>query len=85
MFLKVKNVLTPAELDEIRHLAGSLRFVEGRVSNPHNLAKNNLQADLGQPDAAKAAQIAGVGDFAQRGNHQFRFPEAHRLAVAGAL
>lgn len=75
MFLKVKNVLTPAELDEIRRLAGSLRFVEGRVSNPHNLAKNNLQADLGQPDAAKAAQIAGVAISRNEEISNFAFPK----------
>lgn len=60
MFLLVKDVLTPAELREIRKLAGTLRFVDGKVSNPHNLAKDNLQVDTTQPDAVKAANIAGA-------------------------
>jgi PKHD-type hydroxylase len=75
MFLLVKDVLTPAELDQIRHLAGSLRFVEGRVSNPHNLAKNNLQADISQPDAAKAAQIAGAAITRNEQIANFVFPK----------
>ena len=75
MFLLVKDVLTPAELDQIQHLAGSLRFVEGRVSNPHNLAKNNLQADLSQPDAAKAAQIAGAAITRNEQVSNFVFPK----------
>lgn len=75
MFLLVKDVLTPTELDQIRHLAGSLRFVEGRVSNPHNLAKNNLQADIGQPDAAKAAQIAGAAITRNEQIANFVFPK----------
>ena len=75
MFLLVKDVLTPAELDQIRHLAGSLRFVEGRVSNPHNLAKNNLQADISQPDAAKAAQIAGAAITRNEQINNFVFPK----------
>ena len=75
MFLLVKDVLTPPELDQIRQLAGSLRFVEGRVSNPHNLAKNNLQADIGQPDAAKAAQIAGAAITRNEQIANFVFPK----------
>jgi PKHD-type hydroxylase len=75
MFLKVKDVLTQAELDQIRQLAASLRFVEGRVSNPHNLAKNNLQADLNQPDAAKAAQIAGAAIQRNEEVANFAFPK----------
>src|ERR1700759_4555766 len=46
MFLLVKNVLTPAEVEQCRQLAKTVRFVDGRISNPHNTAKNNLQADM---------------------------------------
>jgi PKHD-type hydroxylase len=75
MFLLVKDVLTQAELDQIRQLARGLRFVEGRVSNPHNLAKNNLQADISQPDAAKAAQIAGAAITRNQQISNFVFPK----------
>src|SRR5436305_3263162 len=60
MFLVVKNVLAPAEIEQIRQIARSVRFVEGRASNPHNLAKDNLQMDVTQPDAVRASNIAGA-------------------------
>ena len=75
MFLQVKNVLTPTEVDEIRQIAKSVRFVEGRLSNPHNLAKNNLQADISQPEAAKAAQIAGAAIGRNDEIRNFVFPK----------
>ncbi|MEI9929044.1 MAG: hypothetical protein WDM89_00385 [Rhizomicrobium sp.] len=43
MFLQVKNVLTADEIVEVRRLAQNIRFIDGRVSNPHNTAKNNLR------------------------------------------
>jgi predicted 2-oxoglutarate/Fe(II)-dependent dioxygenase YbiX len=49
MFLLVKNVLSPADVEQVRQLAKTMRFVDGRASNPHNLAKKNLQADLASP------------------------------------
>lgn len=59
MFLLVKDVLTPAEVSQIRDIAKVIRFVDGRASNPHNTAKNNLQMDVTQPEAQRASQIAG--------------------------
>ena len=59
MFQMIENVLTPQEILEIRQLSGQVRFVDGKVSNPHNLAKNNLQMDIGQKEAQRASQIAG--------------------------
>jgi PKHD-type hydroxylase len=75
MFLLVKNVLTPAEVDQIRQIASTVRFVGGRLSNPHNLAKNNLQADISQPEAAKAAQIAGAAIARNDEINRFVFPK----------
>jgi|SRR5215469_4403879 len=59
MFLLVKDVLNPSEVEQIRQIAKSIRFVDGRASNPHNSAKNNLQMDVSQPEAQRASQIAG--------------------------
>jgi PKHD-type hydroxylase len=75
MFLMVKDVLTPAELGQIRDLARNLRFVDGRISNPHNQAKNNLQVDISQPDAGKAAQIAGTAIARNEEITNFVFPK----------
>lgn len=60
MFQMIKNLLTPPEILEIRRIAGRVNFVDGKVSNPHNLAKNNLQMDISLPEAQRASQIAGA-------------------------
>ena len=44
MFLKIKQLLAPAEIARLTELASELQFVEGRVSNPANTTKDNLQA-----------------------------------------
>ena len=75
MFLHVKNVLGEGELGEIRKLAATCRFIDGKASNPHNLAKNNLQVDPAQPDAVKAANIAGAAINRSDEIRNFVFPK----------
>lgn len=75
MFLLVKDVLTPAEVAQVRALAQNIRFIDGRASNPHNTTKNNLQADLANPDAQKASQIAGAAIAANEEVKNFAFPK----------
>lgn len=36
-------ILTPDQVAECRRIANTAQFVDGRISNPHNIAKNNLQ------------------------------------------
>ena len=79
MFLYVKDVLNAAELEQIRQSARALRFVDGRQSNPHNLAKKNLQADQGQPEAVRAGQVAGTAIMRNEEIRNFAFPK--RLAT----
>lgn len=40
---RVLPLLTDAEAAECRHIAATTNFVDGRISNPHNKAKNNQQ------------------------------------------
>src|SRR3954452_909453 len=75
MFLLVKNVLTAAEVEQIRAIAKSVRFVEGRASNPHNLAKDNLQMDVTQPEAMSASNIAGAAIARNEEIRHFVFPK----------
>jgi len=75
MFLLLKDVLSPAEVAQIRDIAGRVRFVDGRVSNPHNTAKNNLQADSAQPEANRASQIAGAAIARSAEFKDFAFPK----------
>jgi PKHD-type hydroxylase len=75
MFLFARNVLTEAEIGQIRQLAQTIRFVDGRQSNPHNLAKKNLQADPAQPEAVRAGQIAGTAIGRNEEIRNFAFPK----------
>src|SRR5436305_14458884 len=75
MFLVVKDVLTPAEVDQIRAIAKTVRLIEGSASNPHNLAKDNLQADTAQPDAMRASNIAGSAIARNEEIRNFVFPK----------
>ena len=40
---RILELLTPAEIDECRRIATTAPFVDGRISNPHNTAKQNEQ------------------------------------------
>jgi PKHD-type hydroxylase len=40
---RVLEILTPEEVAECRKIAGSATFVHGKISNPHNKAKQNEQ------------------------------------------
>lgn len=75
MFLVVKNVLTQAEVEQVRQIAKSVRFVEGRASNPHNLAKDNLQVDPAQPDAMRAANLVAAAITRNAEITNFVFPK----------
>ncbi len=58
MFLVLENFLDPAEVQAVREIAQTAKFVDGKVSNPHNVTKNNAIGDVADPMARKAAQIA---------------------------
>ena len=64
MFLKIKNLLAPSEIARLMTLSRELRFVDGRVSNPANQTKDNLQADHTDPKYAESVQIVS-GAFAR--------------------
>ena len=57
MFLKIKNLLNSEECERLVTLASELKFVDGRVSNPANVSKQNLQADPADPKYAESVRI----------------------------
>ncbi|HUO02924.1 MAG TPA: Fe2+-dependent dioxygenase [Rhizomicrobium sp.] len=75
MFQELRGFLTPAEVTRLTQLAGELTFLEGRLSNPNNVTKVNLQADRRDPRYAESAQI--VLDAFQRSRpfRDFAFPK----------
>ena len=58
MFLLVDNLLTAAEIQTLREIATQAKFVDGRLTNPHNTVKNNVIAEATDPLAQKASQLA---------------------------
>ena len=46
---RILPILTEAEIAECRKIAASAKFVDGRISNPHNIAKQNEQLHEAEP------------------------------------
>jgi PKHD-type hydroxylase len=46
---RVLSILTEAEVAECRRIAAAATFVDGRISNPHNVAKQNEQLHEAEP------------------------------------
>jgi PKHD-type hydroxylase len=74
MFFEHKELLTQAEVARLVALSQTLRFVEGRLSNPANVTKNNLQADLGDAGYAESAQIVMAAMERSRAFRDFARP-----------
>jgi PKHD-type hydroxylase len=75
VFLKIKNLLTGPECERLAALAGELRFVDGRASNPANVSKQNLQADTEDPRYAESVQIVGTAFARSREFGSFALPK----------
>jgi PKHD-type hydroxylase len=78
MFLQMQNFLTPQEVARLQALANELRFVDGRLSNPANITKDNLQADTTDPRYGESVQIVSSAFTRSREFRDFAFPR--RLA-----
>jgi PKHD-type hydroxylase len=75
VFCKIRNLLTPAEIARLLELSRDLRFVEGRVTNPANLTKNNQQADPADPKHAESVQIVNQALGRSREFMDFALPK----------
>lgn len=78
MFLEIPDVLHADELKRLREIAQTAKFVDGRISNPHNQAKHNLQVDPRDSGFAESSQI--VGQALQRSAEFARFAFPVRVA-----
>jgi PKHD-type hydroxylase len=75
MILKIKNLLSAEECARLVALAGELKFVDGRVSNPANTSKQNLQADSSDPRYAESVQIVAGALARSREFGSFAIPK----------
>ncbi len=62
-----------------------MKFVEGRMTNPANTTKDNLQADLGDPKYAETSQIVSAAFLRSREFRDFTFAQAYRAAASVPL
>ncbi len=75
MLLKVRNLLNLADIERLRALAREMTFVDGRVSNPANVSKNNLQADAADQRYAESVQIVNAALWRSRELVDFALPK----------
>ena len=78
MFLAIKDFLTPEEVARLRELSLKVQFVDGRISNPHNKAKNNLQANESDPGYVESSRIVGAAFARSEPFRDFAFPEVQQ-------
>lgn len=74
MFLEIKGFLNPQEVARLCEIARKVSFVDGRISNPTNTAKVNLQISHADPSFVESSRI--VADAFQRSEpfRNFSFP-----------
>lgn len=78
MFLLIEDLLSAAEVATLAGLAQQARFVDGRLTNPHNTTKKNVIADASGAAAQQASQI-GMAAL-QRNEQAMNFTFAARIA-----
>lgn len=69
MFKEIDDLLTMDEVNRLRAIAAASPFVAGRVSNPHNISKNNFQIDI---NSAGYKESSALLQTAFMRNEQFR-------------
>jgi PKHD-type hydroxylase len=74
MFLEIAGVLDANEIQRLMEIARSASFVDGRVSNPHNPTKQNLQVDPGDSSFDEAGRIVGQALARSEEFRRFAFP-----------
>ena len=57
MFCEIPDLLTAAEVAQLREIASRLAFVDGKVTNPDSAVKNNLQGQPGDPQHERASDV----------------------------
>ncbi len=75
MFLELKALLNPAEVARLTVLSREVKFIEGRISNPANTSKDNLQADLADPKYNESTQIVSTAFSRSRAFLDFAMPK----------
>ena len=84
MFLQLENLLAPAEVQALVEIARQAKFIDGKLSNPHSIVKDNVIGDnANDPMARQAGQIALTA--LQRSEEARNFALPRRVAVPTLL
>jgi PKHD-type hydroxylase len=75
MFLQIENFLSGAEIGSLEDIARQARFIDGRITNPHNTTKNNVIADANDPLGQQASQIGLTALQRSERARNFVFPQ----------
>lgn len=75
MFLRISRLLAATDIARLTALGRELHFVNGRVSNPANQTKDNLQADPTDPKYAESVQIVSTALARSREFVDFALPK----------
>lgn len=57
MFIEIPDLLSAAEIKRLQDIAANAKFVDGRISNPNNQTKNNLQLDHNDSCYLESAKV----------------------------
>jgi PKHD-type hydroxylase len=75
VFLRIEGFLSASEIASLLDIAGRAKFVDGKLTNPHNVTKNNLIADAQDALAQQASQIALAALQRSEQARNFVFPQ----------
>lgn len=73
MFIEIPDILTAAQVKALRDVAAKAKFVDGRISNPHNETKKNQQLDQDQSDYLETSKILAEALLASEQVKNFSF------------
>jgi PKHD-type hydroxylase len=76
MFLELQDFLKPEEVQRLREIAAKVNFVDGKVSNPYNQTKNNLQASESDPLYAESSRLVADAFLRSDAFQDFAFPRS---------
>jgi len=78
IFIEIENLLNASDLQRLDQIAAQANFVDGRVSNPHNTTKDNLQIDHTTDHYKESTQL--LGQALMRSEEVRNFAFIHRIA-----
>lgn len=73
MFIEVPDLLNSSELKRLRDIAAKAKFVDGRISNPNNKAKKNLQLDYSDSCYQESAKVLAEAMMKNESVQNFAF------------